>query len=323
MDVSVTITVAVYNGSKHLEGCIASIASQTYRDFEVLFVVDSKTDDDSVEIIERLSVDLPSSRIVIQEDKDRLSGARNIGIKEAKGDIIWFLDVDDHPYPTFLEDLVRIMDENDADMVFCNHFQECDPIVPEIEDRDYGIEVYDGHSAVGRFSELPVYSWSRIQRASIFESGDAFFYNHGAAEDIEQTIRSLAVSDRVVYYGKPLYVYYKLGGSATQAHRGAEAESIENTARRMSEFVRERCPDQYDGFRRRMLERLMRQMAFVGYKEYKRVYSGSIAHEFLREIDDRTMEMRVFSMSKTLYYLILLPFTRKIWDGKTGPWGRF
>ena len=67
----------------------------------------------------------------------------------------------------------------------------------------------------------------------------------------------------------------------------------------------------------------MRQMAFVGYKEYKRVYSGSIAHEFLREIDDRTMEMRVFSMSKTLYYLILLPFTRKIWDGKTGPWGRF
>ena len=86
MDVSVTITVAVYNGSKHLEGCIASIASQTYRDFEVLFVVDSKTDDDSVEIIERLSVDLPSSRIVIQEDKDRLSGARNIGIKEAKGD---------------------------------------------------------------------------------------------------------------------------------------------------------------------------------------------------------------------------------------------
>ncbi len=317
----VTVAVAVYNGSTHIPGCIACLSEQVYRDFEVVFVVDSKTTDNSVELIEEGASSLPSCRVVIQNDSDRLGGARNIGIREASGELIWFLDVDDHPYPDFLSELVRIQGETGADIVFCNHIQLTERAVPPEPSGEFRVEVVSASDAVADFTRFPVYSWSRIQRRSIFESGDAFFINRPAAEDVEQTIRSLAVSDRVCYYGKPLYVYYKVGGSATNANRAKEARAMEDTARSTLDFVRSRCPESYDRFKVRILERLMRQMAFVPYGEYKRVYEGSIAHQVLQDVDDRTMEMNVFSRSRSLYYLALYPFTHWIWDRRTGPWG--
>ena len=317
----VTVAVAVYNGSTHIPGCIACLSEQVYRDFEVVFVVDSKTTDNSVELIEEGASSLPSCRVVIQNDSDRLGGARNIGIREASGELIWFLDVDDHPYPDFLSELVRIQGKTGADIVFCNHIQLTERAVPPEPSGEFRVEVMSASDAVADFTRFPVYSWSRIQRRSIFESGDAFFINRPAAEDVEQTIRSLAVSDRVCYYGKPLYVYYKVGGSATNANRAKEARAMEDTARSTLDFVRSRCPESYDRFKVRILERLMRQMAFVPYGEYKRVYEGSIAHQVLQDVDDRTMEMNVFSRSRSLYYLALYPFTHWIWDRRTGPWG--
>lgn len=317
----VTVAVAVYNGSTHIPGCIACLSEQVYRDFEVVFVVDSKTTDNSVELIEEGASSLPSCRVVIQNDSDRLGGARNIGIREASGELIWFLDVDDHPYPDFLSELVRIQGETGADIVFCNHIQLTERAVPPEPSGEFRVEVVSASDAVADFTRFPVYSWSRIQRRSIFESEDAFFINRPAAEDVEQTIRSLAVSDRVCYYGKPLYVYYKVGGSATNANRAKEARAMEDTARSTLDFVRSRCPESYDRFKVRILERLMRQMAFVPYGEYKRVYEGSIAHQVLQDVDDRTMEMNVFSRSRSLYYLALYPFTHWIWDRRTGPWG--
>ncbi len=317
----VTVAVAVYNGSTHIPKCIGCLSEQLYRDFEVVFVVDSKTTDDSVDLIEKYAPRLPSYRIVIQNDSDRLGGARNIGIREAAGELIWFLDVDDHPYPDFLSELVRIQEETGADMVFCNHIQLTDLTVPPEPSGVFKTEVMAASEAVADFTRFPVYSWSRIQKTSIFDSGDAFFINRPAAEDVEQTIRSLAVSETVCYYGKPLYVYYKVGGSATSANRAKEARAMEDTARSTLDFIRSRRPESYEGFKVRMLERLMRQMAFVPYREYKRVYDGSVAHQVLQEIGDRTTEMNVFSRSRSLYYLALYPFTHWIWDRRTGSWG--
>ena len=317
----VTVAVAVYNGEKHIPGCIECLSSQTYRDFEAVFVVDSKTTDGSVAAIEAGAHSLPSCRVVVQEDGDRLSGARNIGIREARGDLVWFLDVDDHPYPDFLSELVGVLDRTGADVVFCNHIQLTESVVPPEPEGEFLTEVLGGADALADFTRFPVYSWSRIQSRQVFESGKAFFHNHLAAEDIEQTVRTLAMADRVCYYGKPLYVYYKVGNSLTTANRAKEARAMEETARRTLEFVREERPESYEGFRTRMLERLMRQMAFAPYREFREVYSGSAAHDLIRETGSPTREMRVFAFSGLLYYAALYPFTHWIWDRRTGPWG--
>lgn len=320
VEMTVSVVVPIYNGAKFLPECIDCLSKQEYVDMEVIFVVDSKTTDNSLDMIDSLSGSLQSVRTVIQTDSKRVSGARNLGIREAKGDILWFLDVDDHPLPDFLSSLVGIMEDTGADVVFCNHLQETKRIVPEVPERNYGIKVFTGAEAVSDFTRFPVYPWSRIQRTSIFSGGEAFFYDHLTAEDIEQTIRTLALSEKVAYYNRPLYVYYKIGGSFSFRNRSKEAEAMEETARRTLEFVGEKRPEALNGFRIRLLERVMRQIAFVQYRDFSKAYRSSIAHELLKEVDSKTTEMKVFSLSRMLYYSILYPFTHWIWDGKTGLW---
>ena len=315
----VTVTIPVLNGSEYLEGCVGSLKAQKFKDFETVFVVDDRTDDDSLEIIDRLYTGM-DYRIVIQTERTGLAGARNIGIDEAEGDIIWFLDVDDHPYPDFLEELVSILDENDADIVFCNHFEYCKRIIPEIPEHDYRVKVLDKEYALSNFIDLPVYSWSRIQKRSLFDDGRARFIQRPAAEDIEQTVRSIAIAKKMCYYEKPLYVYYKSDNTAVKRNRGREIESMEATARSLISFLDESGIPYDDTFKRHLAERIMRQSAFATYREFSRSYKGSYAHELIDGLSERTKEMKVYSLSKTLYYIALYRFTHGKWDGKEGLW---
>ena len=315
----VTVTVPILNGSDYLEGCIRSLRVQTFKDFEIIFVVDDRTDDNSMEIIDELCEGM-NYKTVMQTERTGLAGARDIGIDESKGDIIWFLDVDDYPFKTFLEEMVSILDEKDADIVFCNHFEYCKRIVPDIPEHDYQVKIMDKEHALSNFIDLPVYSWSRIQKRSLFDDGRARFIHRPAAEDIEQTIRSIAVAEKMCYYEKPLYIYYKNDKTAVKRNRSKEIESIEATARSLISFLDDSNIPYNDTFKKHLVERIMRQSAFASYKEFSKAYKQSYAHELIKSLKEKTKEMKVYSLSKTLYYITLYPFTHHKWDKKEGLW---
>ena len=315
-----TVTVPILNSSQYLKDCVQCLSDQTFRDFEIIFVVDDRTDDGSLEMVKELCAGMENVRIVIQTERTGLAGARNIGIDNADGDLIWFLDVDDHPFPTFLEEIVSILDDKDADIVFCNHFEYCKRIVPEIPEHDYQAKMIDKESALSNFIELPVYSWSRIQKKKIFDDGRARFIQRPAAEDIEQTIRSIAVAERICYYDKPLYVYYKSDNTAVKRNRSKEIESLESTARSLMSFFDGSNIQADDTFKGHLAERIMRQSAFASYKEFSRSYKDSYAHTLIRSLKERTREMKVYEFSKLLYYLALYRFTHGKWDKKEGLW---
>lgn len=317
----VTVTIPIFNSSQYLNDCFENLKAQTFRDFEVVFVIDSKTTDDSKEKIDSYCEENGNSRFVIQNDDNGLSGARNIGIDEAKGEIIWFLDVDDYPYPTFLEEMVGIMDEKGAEMVFCNHYETHKNIIPEIPDIIYSVKEIDHDWALANFNELPVHSWSRIQKKSIFEDGVARFIPRPAAEDFEQTIRAIYVSKSIYYYDKPLYVYYKRDNSSMMRNRPREIESMEETSRSIDSLLEGKKGYPYDELRIHLAERVMRQSAFSEYRKFSEAYSSSYAHTLLKDIPDKTREMKVYRFSRLSYYLALYPFTHYHWDKKEGMWG--
>ena len=93
MDGTITISIVIplYNKEDSIEACLASIANQTYKDYEVIIVNDG-SNDRSMEIIE----DLPCQNLkLISQFNAGVSAARNRGIKEASGKYIAFLDADD------------------------------------------------------------------------------------------------------------------------------------------------------------------------------------------------------------------------------------
>lgn len=100
----VSIIVPVYNAEKYLPRCINSILSQTIQDFELLLINDGSLDN-SYAICEQYAS--KDGRIhVFSKGNGGVSSARNIGLKEAKGEWIAFVDSDDELLSNFLEHLL-------------------------------------------------------------------------------------------------------------------------------------------------------------------------------------------------------------------------
>ena len=89
----VSVVVPVYNVKQYLSDCVESICGQTYSNLQILLVDDGSTDGSS-QLCEALAK--RDSRICLISQENRgVSAARNIGLSQATGDYICFVDADD------------------------------------------------------------------------------------------------------------------------------------------------------------------------------------------------------------------------------------
>ena len=89
-----SIIIPVYKVEKYVRKTLESVFSENFSDNEVeVIVVNDGTPDRSMDIVNEF-VSHKSLRIINQENQG-LSGARNTGIKAAKGKYVWFVDSDD------------------------------------------------------------------------------------------------------------------------------------------------------------------------------------------------------------------------------------
>jgi len=105
---TVSVVMPVHNTARFVEAAISSVLTQTFSDFELLIIDDQGTDD-AIDLC-RQFVD-PRIRIISQENRG-LAGARNTGIRQAKGRYIALLDSDDLWLPEKLERHVAHLDAN-------------------------------------------------------------------------------------------------------------------------------------------------------------------------------------------------------------------
>ena len=111
----VSVIVPAYNAEGCLERCVRSVLVQTLGDLEVI-VVDDGSADGTGALAVRLAADEARVRVVHRENGG-LSAARNTGIDNARGELLYFLDSDDYIAPDVLEKLRLTMVETGAPMV--------------------------------------------------------------------------------------------------------------------------------------------------------------------------------------------------------------
>ena len=100
----VSIIIPCYNGAKFISKTLESVCSQTYKNWEAIVVNDGSTDD-SAEVLNKWK-ERDTKILIVKQENQGLSSARNSGIKIAKGDFIYFLDADDLIASEAIEDLV-------------------------------------------------------------------------------------------------------------------------------------------------------------------------------------------------------------------------
>jgi len=100
---TISVVIPLYNKGPHIARALNSVLNQTFQDFEVI-VVDSSTDD-GADIVKGFND--PRIRLIYQE-KQGVSAARNLGIDEARAELIAFLDADDEWLPDHLNIILRM-----------------------------------------------------------------------------------------------------------------------------------------------------------------------------------------------------------------------
>ncbi len=118
MDELVSIIMPCHNGEKYIKEAIKSVISQTYWNWELLIVDDNSTDN-SVKIIQSFSMEEPRIRLLFNNiNTGYPSTPRNIALKEARGEIIAFLDCDDIWLSSKLEKQIPIFKNCKCAVVF-------------------------------------------------------------------------------------------------------------------------------------------------------------------------------------------------------------
>jgi len=115
--IRLSIILPAYNVEKYIERCIRSLYCQelALAEYEVI-VVDDGSPDNLHEIVKNLQKEFENLILIRQENK-HVGGARNTGIREAKGEYILFVDPDDYILPNTLLYLLNRMKEEDLDVL--------------------------------------------------------------------------------------------------------------------------------------------------------------------------------------------------------------
>ncbi len=112
----VTLTIASYNNANNIERCIESAQMQTYQNLEIIVVDDGSTDDTIVRIRKYRS----DARIsIITKLNGGLSSVRQMALENAKGEYVCFIDADDYLTDSYVERMLKKMQEDNSDICVC------------------------------------------------------------------------------------------------------------------------------------------------------------------------------------------------------------
>lgn len=111
----ISVIIPVYNVEPYLKESLDSVCNQTFKDIEIICVNDGSTDN-SLQILEEYKK-IDSRISIISKENGGLSSARNVGLRHAKGEYIYFLDSDDYLELNALKEVYELSVKNDLDML--------------------------------------------------------------------------------------------------------------------------------------------------------------------------------------------------------------
>ena len=113
----VSVILPCLNGERYISETIESLRNQTYANFQVVFV-DNGSSDTSVRIARKAVIGDRRFRFV-KELRRGIARALNRGLREANGEIITFLDMDDFYHKNALQRIVEEFENTSADFIAC------------------------------------------------------------------------------------------------------------------------------------------------------------------------------------------------------------
>lgn len=210
-----SIVISVYRVDEYIEKCILSILDAELFDYEILLVLRDVDNSESEEICKKYANTCKNIKIIRQKGIG-LSDARNCGLQEANGDYIIFVDGDDFVLSQELfefEKQLQNLDKMKPDMIVSDFHMvdENGEIVytqNQIEQTGTDIVHDDNYTLTYLKSNGSIWNvWRYTYARKFLEKNRRKFLENYLCEDVDFTVRSFWLTDKIYYYHNPFYCY--------------------------------------------------------------------------------------------------------------------
>ena len=276
----ISVIIPVYNSEQYLKECLDNVVNQTLKDIEIICINDGSTDA-SLKILEEYAARDSRIRFLNQENKGSAS-ARNLGIKEAKGHYIGFVDSDDIINNLYFEVLYKAAVKNGADIAAtsnCIIFGVSDNVnnvkkITGLENKSIIKDIKDKAKIITTTGM----SCNKIyKRDFLIRNNISCLELKNAAEDNYFTDCTIIKANKIAVSNKAVYFYRKNKASQTQALKDESSFSVMDVYKAVDSYILKQ------NFRRKEKEEwlnIIKERKLIDYCNFKDTMENSCKTKF-------------------------------------------
>lgn len=227
---NVSIIVPIYNSEETIEDCVNSLINQSLKNIEIILVDDGSTDNTS-NIVDNLKTK-DNRIIVIHKSNGGVSSARNLGIGNASGEYIGFIDSDDAIHPTMYEKLYNKVQSEKSSMGMCRFCVTSDNYKKEevwdvkldksnlAQSMFYNMIAMNDEESFNNMDTIMGSTCRCLYKREIIKRNKIMFHKEITyAEDLIFNLEYLRKINKVSIVDEPLYYYKTKGKSLSLGYR--------------------------------------------------------------------------------------------------------
>lgn len=225
-----SIIIPCYKVEKYLSECVDSVLNQTFTDYEIILVDDGSPDRVPM-ICDEYSTKYTFVKTV-HKPNGGLSDARNVGLKQAKGEYIFFIDSDDYLIDKNVLQRISQKLKSNPDVVAFKSIKWFETN-GELSHSTTDLAVSDDRlSACEKYIELidkDTYSnsaWSKVIKRTLLVDNNIEFEKGLLGEDNDWYYKVVGVLSSLELIDEPLYVYRQRAGSITKTYKNKNLEHL-------------------------------------------------------------------------------------------------
>ena len=234
-----SVIIPIFNGEDTLQRCLDSVVSQQVEDLEIILVNDGSTDK-SLQICEQFA-ECHEQTVIIEQDNQGLSVARNSGLQVATGDYVTFVDCDDYLESNSYKALIsKLNEDKDIDILeysvderiggkYHTQLKLTDKLYTNWKSYWLETEAYKHTYACNKIFKKKIFSYEMFKPAILFE-------------DLELMSRLLKHCHRILTTSLGCYLYvFNANGLAANA----TGEQLESMLTMHCQIMKQCCNETY------------------------------------------------------------------------------
>ena len=237
----ISVIIPAYNAERFINKCVESLLKQSYKNVEIVIVINGSRDNTPA-ICEELADKYNNIKLVKLNPNQGTNWARRAGFEASDGEYITFSDSDDYIEPAAYEKAIKVIEENNLDIVQFG----VNLVTPDGkllgQDKPAQIKLNNSRDNFLYALTLAGALWNKVYRRSVFENVEWPKLTH--FEDTPMTIQLLAHAKNFMTMSEPFYYWVQNPNSG--CHRPDMSKfkiDAETSSSFMVDFTRKNFPE--------------------------------------------------------------------------------